>query len=502
MESIAFHPTNEDIVRIMIDLSKGDKSVSVLDTGYGKGAFLDGLIKLKYKNITGIEYSKDFYDMSKDDDKYKDITKINEDYLKYSKKYELIIGNPPYIKSSKLETEMKSRLKELTTNNSSDIYYGFIINSIKNLKEDGELIYLLPKTFFTNKYATYLRNYMLENGYFEYIIDFGELPIFESANVETIIFKYKKTKNIDDKIKIITSVNRKGSGTYISSLEKIIENEEDNNDFIFFEKEQYEKDSFWNISKDIKKIRGVKLSELVNIGVGIVSGCDDVFKIDKDILKRFNKKEKDFFIFDFLKAKNLESYLSKGELTKMLFIPSKMSSIDMFEDFKNIKEYLIENKAILEDRYFTNDKKPFFYWLAIRNMEKIEENMNKKILSVPSFSRKESEWFSMSFDKNRLISSDILFLSQKGETDLYFILGYLNSDFFAKYYDSIGIKKGARFIFTQGYLSNITIPIFTEKEKEDISKITREIIKNKENKKDVYNEREKIEEIIIESLNK
>lgn len=491
-KEIAFHPTNSNIVDFMVDTLSIDKTSKIIDTGYGTGAFLDGLLKKEFKDIEGIEFSTEFYNSSLKKEKYKNINLFHGDYLSFKKEYDAVIGNPPYIKSSKLDKGMKSVLKELTNNNSSDIYYGFIINSILNLKNGGELIYILPSTFFTNKYASYLRDFMMDNGSFEYIVDFGELPIFDTANVEAIIFKYikgSKRKNIE-----VFKINKRKEKEYIKLLKDSFENKVTNELFDYYEIEQFNNGSKWNLSDSKYTFEKEALSNYVNVGVGIVSGCDSVFTLEDD--NQFNSEEKKYFVRNFLKAKNLSSYVSSGELTKMLFIPSKIDNIDKLEEFHNIVEYLEKNKETLEDRYFSSDKKPYFYWLAIRNLEEIEANKNNEIIAVPSMSRKKSQWFSISYDSNRYISGDIMYISPKKDTDIYFILGLLNSDFFAKYYNHIGVKKGERFIFTQGFLSEIKIPKLIEKDKKYISKITKEIIEDLKNKKPVNIKRENIDKII------
>jgi hypothetical protein len=184
----------------------------------------------------------------------------------------------------------------------------------------------------------------------------------------------------------------------------------------------------------------------------------------------------------------------------MLFINQGIKKEEQIEQYINIKEYLEENKNELENRYFSSKNKPYFYWLAIRNLEEIEKIKNKKIIAVSSITRKESQWFSLSEEKNRYISSDILYLSLKQEKNIYYILGLLNSDFFGKYYNDIGIKKGRRIIFTQGFLSDINIPIIKKEDQEKISDITKNIILKLKENKEIESERYKIDFIINKYL--
>lgn len=493
-DSVAFHPTNEGIVDFMVKTISGSKTASVLDTGYGEGAFLDGLIKSGFDDIAGIELSKEFYQATKD--LYPDVKLVCENYLTYNENYDTIIGNPPYMKCSKLDEDTQNVLLNLTKTKSSDIYYGFIIKSIMNLHVGGELIYILPSTFFTNTYGKHLRDFMVDNGSFEYIINLGELPVFQTANVETIIFKYKK-KVYHSKTDVY-NVKKKREKDYIRLMNDVYDNKVENDLFTYHQISPFEKGTTWNTSENVYNFKYENLSDYLNIGVGIVSGCDAVFAIKDD--HAFTTKEKDVFVRKFLKGKNLKPYISSGELTKMIFINSSFDHVTKLKPYPNILKHVKKHKDILEDRYFSSSKKPYFYWLAIRNLNEIESNKNRNVISVPCMTRKKGQWFSVSKDKDRYISSDVLYLSPKKDDDLYFILGLLNSDFFADYYNSIGIKKGERFVFSQKFLTEIKIPEIGDNDRKSISGLTKDIINNIESNKDIDDLRDSIDSIINRNL--
>ena len=78
---------------------------------------------------------------------------INEDYLRWNteKKFDFIIGNPPYISYAEIK---KNELLYLKTNFKSckkgkfDYCYAFIEKSINNLSENGKMSYLIPSSIF------------------------------------------------------------------------------------------------------------------------------------------------------------------------------------------------------------------------------------------------------------------------------------------------------------------------------------------------------------------
>ena len=104
------------------------------------------------------------------------------------------IGNPPYSHYNSLPFNIREKVFTISKSRESDIYYAFIIKSINLLKEDGELIYIVPYSFFYNTFAKYVREKIITNGYFELVIDLDEVRLFEGENPETIIFRFRKSK--------------------------------------------------------------------------------------------------------------------------------------------------------------------------------------------------------------------------------------------------------------------------------------------------------------------
>ena len=72
------------------------------------------------------------------------------DFLTYSfnEKFDLIIGNPPYIHFNQIPAQIQNNVRKIIKTSEGDIYYAFIIRSIQLLKNGGELIYIVPYSFF------------------------------------------------------------------------------------------------------------------------------------------------------------------------------------------------------------------------------------------------------------------------------------------------------------------------------------------------------------------
>ena len=99
---------------------------------------------------------------------------------KIIKKYDTIIGNPPYVKTSK-----------------GNLYIDFIEKCYNLLNDIGELIFIIPSDFFKLTSSSKLLNTMFENGSFTHIYHPHNENLFENASIDVIIFRYCKNKKLD-----------------------------------------------------------------------------------------------------------------------------------------------------------------------------------------------------------------------------------------------------------------------------------------------------------------
>lgn len=124
----------------------------------------------------------------------------------YPKKFDLVIGNPPYMKVAKDAPEAVAMPD--VCYGAPNLYFLFASMSLFNLRDEGELVYIIPRSWTSGAYFKRFRQEFLSIGALEHIHLFvSRDKVFEKESVlqETIIIKVKKTASKPDTITISTT---------------------------------------------------------------------------------------------------------------------------------------------------------------------------------------------------------------------------------------------------------------------------------------------------------
>ena len=114
--------------------------------------------------------------------------------------FDVVIGNPPYIRPHHLPSEVKESLwKQFATfEKKADIYVCFIEKGIQLLSDDGHLAYIVSDGWLRLDSFEKIREFLLANVEPKRIIDFTA-DVFETATVKTCIVVFKKGR-VDDAV--------------------------------------------------------------------------------------------------------------------------------------------------------------------------------------------------------------------------------------------------------------------------------------------------------------
>lgn len=107
-------------------------------------------------------------------------------------KYDIIIGNPPYKKIDKSASE--ALLLPEVCYGAPNLYFLFATMGVKNLKDGGEMVYIIPRSWTSGAYFERFRQWLFCHATLEYIHLFASRnKVFDKENVlqETMIVRLR-----------------------------------------------------------------------------------------------------------------------------------------------------------------------------------------------------------------------------------------------------------------------------------------------------------------------
>lgn len=451
------------IANFMVSLISHAKDSRVLEPSCGKGVFLDSLQEQHFTDLSAYEIDSTL--------------KSKHDFIKYrsflsvptSEKYDVVIGNPPYIRWKNIEPELKVELEHNLLwnkyfNSLCDYLFIFILKSIEHLKEGGELIFICTEYWLNTTHSATLRNYMCQNGYFTEIYHFKEAPLFEKVTASFIIFKYIKGKKKSEAIKFYNYNKPKGLPTAKELSDKSC--------FDITEIPHFKENSRWLLatyevqnslarfeiacekpSTDFFNTSMYRIGDFCDIGNGMVSGLDAAFQIKET--DELNEDEINHLI-TVMKAKNLCPYKNKG-VTKYIFLQEDIDEESFATKYPHFAAHFKPFRDKLNKRYNYNRHIPYWEFVFPRN-QKLFERKEARIF-VPCKERiSNKDFFRFCYAPSICYpTQDVTAVFRKNicKESLEYILAYLNNKRVFNWLGLNGIVKGAIVEFSETPIASI-----------------------------------------------
>lgn len=182
------------VAEFMLDLNTKDADSRVLEPCAGKGAFLEVLANRNYSRIEAYEIDEDLENLS-------DVPIVYSDFLRerITAEFDLVIGNPPYVRWKNLPKDVQSFLSTDSlwrgrTNSLADLLVTFIYAAVDALRDGGELIFITPVFWTQTLHSAPLRRHLSSQGELNCLVNFNEMRIFEGVSSTIAVFKFTKTK--------------------------------------------------------------------------------------------------------------------------------------------------------------------------------------------------------------------------------------------------------------------------------------------------------------------
>lgn len=132
--------------------------------------------------------------------------------------FDIVIGNPPYIRRTSLSDKDKANYEKLykSAKKQYDIYLLFIEKGLNSLKDKGYLCYINPIRFFNSDYGEGCRKFMMQESSIRSILDVSQLSVFENAMTYPCVLLLEKGKRADNMI----TYNRPDELSHVLSLKE------------------------------------------------------------------------------------------------------------------------------------------------------------------------------------------------------------------------------------------------------------------------------------------
>jgi len=133
-----------------------------------------------------------------------------EDKVVDFKKFDIILGNPPYIENKKMKSSFNKQIlkqKYESAYKLYDISILFIEQAYQLLKNKGYCSFIITNKFLSADYGLKIRNLLINQTKILEIVDISSLKIFKNASIYPIIISFLKSKNLLNSEHIISIKN-------------------------------------------------------------------------------------------------------------------------------------------------------------------------------------------------------------------------------------------------------------------------------------------------------
>lgn len=292
------------LAEMMVGLFAQEKAIkSVLEPSCGDGVFLDAAVKKQFDKrageIVAVEINKEEAEKAKRYAKgHKNIKICNEDFFDYynrtsnKKKYDLILGNPPYIRYQYLAENQRELLSDILisqgmkANKLINTWVGFMVACVNLLSENGRIAFVVPAEIMQVAYAEDLRLFLADQLSKITLITFEEL-VFPDIEQEIVVFIGEKGAQ-EKGIRIVA----------LNNLEDLKSLDMETNSFqrlqhVHEKWTKYFTDNEENLLiKQIKEDgRFQKLSDTALINVGITTGNNKYFSVNQAIVDEYELQD-------------------------------------------------------------------------------------------------------------------------------------------------------------------------------------------------------------------
>lgn len=273
----------------------------VLEPSCGDGAFLTPISKIattERLSVDAIELDDDSYEVAhKRFGRVAGFVLTHGDFFDFYKNqdqkvYDLILGNPPYIRYQYLTEEQRAEIGTILSENGMRVnklvnaWVGFVVACMQLLKEGGHLVFVLPAELLQVKYSEDLREHLLRRCSKLTIITFEKL-VFPEIEQEVVVLMVEKG-SADPEMRIICLTDADGLKSLNFDAAPFIKIANGKDKWTKYFTASHEIDVLSILRKDN---RFAPFSTYGTINVGVTTGNNAYFSVDDTTVELYHLHE-------------------------------------------------------------------------------------------------------------------------------------------------------------------------------------------------------------------
>ncbi|MCH3694477.1 Eco57I restriction-modification methylase domain-containing protein [Campylobacter lari] len=427
--------------------------------------------------------------------------------------FDLIIGNPPYIRQEDIK-ELKPNLAKnyKVYKGTSDIYTYFYELGFNVLKQNGVLSFITSNKYTRAGYGEALREFLLKNTTLLEYIDLNGIKVFDSATVDTSILGFEKAKSKDNKFKYLapnTELLKENDFSIESILNfnKIAQNSLSKECFTF-------NDESTNALKAKIENHGTPLKDWhgLNIYRGILTGLNEAFiitteKRDEILTKCKDEVEKE------RTAKLIRKMLRGRDIKRYSYEWAGLWVINTHNGYKSKSGEKVEAINIDEYPSLKQHLKPYYKTLEKRTDKGKTPYNLRNCAYLEEFEKEKIGWQRVTQEPSFILENECVLLDSmafmvgNSKNELKYLLGFLNSSLIFYYFKNIGhLYSDKGFLLSNQYVEKFPIPKINSKNEKlanELISLVDEILNLKEQDKnaDTKTQEDKINSIVYKLYN-
>lgn len=371
-----------------------------------------------------------------------------------------VVGNPPYVRASDIEREKRDAyckaLPSVTAG--SDLYVGFFDRGLDILREGGTLCFICADRWLQNAYGKRLRGRIGTGCSLEALVRMHGVDAFDDEVDAYPAITLIRREPPHCPLRFVNCESGYGPQD-VPATEAWIRDPNtpcDGRRFDAFEVDRPNGEDVYPLG-NLRTVRFVSRAQAmlpsledsgVRIGIGIATGCDDVFVTEVEDLVEPSRMLPLFFMRDYRRG--------RPERKRWLVNPwDEKGSLVRLEDYPRLGAYLAAHEERLRKRYVSRSDESAWY----RTIDRVKPGLlDRDLLLMPDMASQPDPILSRGRYPHHncyWIASDVW--------DLRVLGGLLMSDTTRRFVDALGVKmRGGTLRFQAQYLRLVHVPRYEQ----------------------------------------